>query len=28
MCARDQGALLAKAIGTFKLLADKDKKSG
>ncbi|MGB7542026.1 MAG: PaaI family thioesterase [Burkholderiales bacterium] len=27
--ARDaEGALLAKAIGTFKLLADKDKKSG
>jgi uncharacterized protein (TIGR00369 family) len=27
--ARDEsGALLAKAIGTFKLLADRDKKSG
>jgi len=24
----DKGALLAKAIGTFKLLSDKDKKSG
>ena len=24
----DQGALLAKAIGTFKLLSDKDKKGG
>jgi uncharacterized protein (TIGR00369 family) len=24
----DQGALLAKAIGTFKLLSDRDKKSG
>jgi acyl-coenzyme A thioesterase PaaI-like protein len=24
----DGGALLAKAIGTFKLLADKEKKSG
>jgi len=28
MCARDKGALLAKAIGTFKLLADKEKKNG
>jgi len=28
MRARDQGALLAKAIGTFKLLADKEKKNG
>jgi acyl-coenzyme A thioesterase PaaI-like protein len=24
----DKGALLAKAIGTFKLLSDKEKKSG
>jgi len=24
----DKGALLAKAIGTFKLLADKDKRNG
>jgi len=28
MRARDKGALLAKAIGTFKLLADKEKKNG
>ena len=27
MRARDRGALLAKAIGTFKLLVDKEKKT-